>query len=679
MYLWEALQATLELTHNLEDNMFKFNSDHIMVGQIKQILNTFNLPSYKVYTKEYEHYFNNTGTEHPGVIDGLYIKDRKVQRYANNTWQELATYDYNQKILNITKHLKITNNFYDEHTHEYLGDFLRFQRDFLGLDLMPLYNCFGKRVCNHIDISIDKKKLQYKYNARTATDELVEVVERKRHAFWSKDEGHIIYMVPIKFFKEYTIAIDAPTGIETCCGFFNDYLEEFPTNPEDNQKYRTWSATEQKYVLEALPRRDINQLVINATFRKFSELRFNNPFVWNELNTEAVTKIITQCLDIPEIPKILITDSEEQKQTKQRYIDLANAYRNQLIGKESDLKLFIKIPINNKSSITVLEGNYLEFNNKIYKIIHKTRKYRTPLKDASGRYMKDENGDYIYDSNAPAEEFTFTAWESIQNKFITNYEMELTGERTITYNRDVPAEAAVIDKKILENEKNDTQKALVDFEITTLTNPEVEDRPFKPISPLQLLMLNTGTSYPFATRLLEYLSGNVITDFDNNTDNIKRVQTVMELNRNYTSLPGAWEGKMRNILYDYMMNGKPTGEKFPIEVAHDVLGYVDKDVEKYYTAWKHDYCLDGDGNYIPVQEKIFARDEDGNLKLDENGKAIYDTVQLFRTVALPLTEADKKLLQENRTFILTVQDTAEIPVYKEVYKPICTISNVDIY
>ncbi len=614
--------------------MFKFNSNHIMVGQIKQILNTFNLPSYKIYTKEYEQYFNNTGTEHPGVIDGLYIKDGKVQKYENNNWSTLELFVYNRKILNITKTLPITNNIYDDQTHEYLGNFLRFQRDYLGIDLMPLYNCFGKKVCNHLDIAVEKKT--------------IEGYERKRHVFWSKDNDYTIYAIPIKFFQEYTIALDASCGVEMCCGFYKDYMEEFPEKVEDNYKYKTWSDSEQKYVLESLTRVDLNQIIINNTYQKFSELRFNNPLLWNKLNISTINNILKDCVK-QEVPTILETDTEEVRKEKQALLDKVNAYRNQILKKENDLKLFIKIPIANKSSITILEGNYLTHNHRLYKLIHEERSYRHPERDENGDYLRDENGDFIYDLSKEAEIRTFAKWESKQNHFVTNYETVLFGEGA-------SAEDTV-----------------------TITNPEVEDREFNPISPLQLLMLNTGTSYPFADRLLEYLAGNVVTEVDSNSDNIKRVQKVMQTNRNSISLYGAWEGKMRNILYDYMMGGKPSGEQFPQEIAHDVLGYVDKDVEKFYTAWKHEYCRDASGHYIPLTIKEKVLDGDGNPVRDENGKYVYEEVQLYREIQMPLTEADKKLLEEIREFVLVIKDHAEIPMYREVYKPLYTVSNVDIY
>jgi hypothetical protein len=128
---------------------------------------------------------------------------------------------------------------------------------------------------------------------------------------------------------------------------------------------------------------------------------------------------------------------------------------------------------------------------------------------------------------------------------------------------------------------------------------------FTPISKLQLLAFNTGESYPFSDRLIEYLSSSAITPIDKIPDNIKRVQKVMRQNQHNFRIDGLWENKMQKITYDYLMNAGPikvsatNSDKLVDErlgyhptlgfnsksTLYDVLGYIDKDVEKWYSSW----------------------------------------------------------------------------------------------
>jgi hypothetical protein len=599
--------------------VFKFNSNHIFAGHIKQILNAFNLPSYRVYTAQHHKYFEENGVESPELTDGLYIKVDKILQYKNGKWsRDFDTFGYNRKITNITKNLPICNNIYDSDTHEYLGDFLRFQRDYLGVDLMPLYNCFSNRVCNNLNITItrpqyvnkvktdDAGNIIYKVDADgQLTDipelELTTEESKVKRAFYSKNTEYIIYMIPVKFFKEYTIALDCSEGVEICCGLYDKYLQELPDTLVLNDAQ------------SKLPPVDMSQLISNKTYKKIPYLRFNNSMLWEGISNTLLDSIVDDC--VATAVRAGTELSLEQKKA---------GYKKRLINNEANLKLFLKIPVKNQTSITILEGDYRDFNNYKYAPETKTKIYKVKEQLNINGVLTEVETDRIY---------TYKDWVKKQNHFITNYETELLEEDS--------------------TEPGATKIAYL---------PDVEDRPFRPISPLQLLMFNTKESYPFADRLMEYLSGNVITEWDEIADNIRRTQKVLSINNNATSIPGAWEGKMRNILYDYMMNGKPSGEQFPLDIAHDVLGYVDKDVEKFYTAWALEYCVDADGNRIRLTEMI-------------DGKK----VPIYGLVPKVLIEKETKAILDNRLFVLTTSDVGTIPLYKQRYVPIGSIGNIDIY
>ena len=534
--------------------MFKFNSENIFTGYIKQLLTSFNLPKYHVYTAEQQKYHekylaaqNNIDAlnyrikelnkklesldpeskdykqliaegskireemlaaknillgapekdilistvrqEVPNYANGgnaleyvsymryiPYIKDGQIQiyaptiktktettivdgkeitedktviQYSDNDWKPYHAaygsehykvhnknanihtpkgYTYNLKIRNYTKNLKIQNNVYDSYTHEYLGDYLRFQRDYRNINLMPLYNCFSNTLCPRLNISFDA--------IEDVIDSTTNKVTKKGYVakFDTRETNYKIYMIPIKLFQKYTIAIDCFTDVEVCCGFYG--------------KYQYGSAYD---------------TIAEDTYRCFNSMLFNKPVLY-----DPVTGL-------------------------KKYLDPRHPL--EIAQHESDLKLFIKLPISNKSSIVILEGDYTEY---------------TPSTIIKHSQAKDD--DFIV----------------VNNHTQVNFDGDL----------------------------NENIKHLV--------------------TPLQLLAQNTGISYPFADRLIEYLVGNAVTPVDDISDNIKRAKKVINAKTNALRDDGGiWEKIMQLILYNYASNN------FNVRINHDILGYVDKDTESY--------------------------------------------------------------------------------------------------
>ena len=505
--------------------MFKFNSDNIFTGYLKQLLHDFNLPKYKVYTKEQEEYhkkrlqfqaqyetelarllanqqrwkeevdaikeqenwtpqniadynekrmlyelatidITNLQEKHNyytnpelNIMETVYriqeivypdslaeeeanktifplrmryvpyIKDGRIQEYVEGTWHDchetlevahkrihkdnlknkVQYYTYGQKILNYTKNLQIQNNIYDSYTHEYLGDYLRFHRDFANINLMPLYNCFSNKACPRL-------KLNFKiddYNVNFDTNQEFNSTLYK------------YYMIPVKFFKNYTIAIESKSAIEMCCcvyGASQNTAEQFSSVPV-------------------------------LTYQRLSASQFSKPILYTKINN---------------LSTLLETNNNSE-----------------LIQYEDDLKLILKIPATNKSSIVILEGDYINYKES--------------------------------------------------NKTIVNLETD---------------EAA-------------------NYLLDKLTTP------------LQLLRFNTGESYPFADRLIEYLVGNAVAPNEEIEDNVKRIKKVVSTrcaDMKVDATNGIWEPTIQVLVYNYINANSDT-----YTVNHDILGYVDKDVEKVYS------------------------------------------------------------------------------------------------
>lgn len=137
--------------------MLEFNSRNIISGYIKQLLSSFYLPSCKIFQNknELENYFNvqTTSTLPPYNEDLIVI----IKNYKpNEDWfvkvkQDLTTtpymkYRYGHFYMNLTKKMKLENDLYDSYTHRYLGEYLRFIRDYFNINLMSLYNCFDNTI-----------------------------------------------------------------------------------------------------------------------------------------------------------------------------------------------------------------------------------------------------------------------------------------------------------------------------------------------------------------------------------------------------------------------------------------------------------------------------------------------------------------------------------------------------
>lgn len=537
--------------------MFKFNNNYIFTGYLKQLLASFNLPKCRVYTKEHEKQqaeyetniqdwkrvleeqlakqealsnvlkenlaqlnnetiseeelatlkttrveklkeytdcltkicnFKKLISNYPNIIpttyhskypiypdtipDDLqpqypakmryapYIKDGYLQVYTEGAWHNCHSsfdsdsghntlhqnanlsytttpYTYGQKILNYTKNLQIQNTVYDSYTHEYLGDYLRFHRDFANINLMPLYNCFSNRACPHLDISFE---VGNGYKVKFKTDQSFETALYK------------YYMVPVKFFKDYTIAIDSSASIEVCCCIYDEYHNtdgDFSNVPK-------------------------------LTYQCFGDLQFKTPVLYTKLQN---------------LNGLLLNPATENT--------------NDLCQQEDNLKLILKIPANNKSSIVILEGDYTAYN------------------DIAASFRLDEKTNKKVFSTVP-------------NKTVINYE------------------------------NLDACEFLSD----------------KLITPLQLLRTNTGESYPFADRLVEYLVGNAITVNEEIKDNIVRAKTIIGANcepavYSVVADDGIWEPILQCLVYDYINNTSKTNIH---DINHDILGFIDKDVEKWYAA-----------------------------------------------------------------------------------------------
>ena len=172
--------------------MIKLNDTSIIVGQIKQLLKDFNLPNCVVgsnYAVENTHFIKNNG------IYRWYkpVTSSDVQALS---YEKVDNYIFGNKYRNLTSNLIISNSIYDRYTHRYLGKYLRFLRDYKGIDLMSMYNCFDQEIIS--------------------TDLIAKTLDGNiSNQFLVDDSANICYSIPISG-KAVTIRTLSSVKITAC-------------------------------------------------------------------------------------------------------------------------------------------------------------------------------------------------------------------------------------------------------------------------------------------------------------------------------------------------------------------------------------------------------------------------------------------------------------------------------
>ena len=278
--------------------MISYNDQSIIAGFIKELLHSFNLPTFKVAKKDHflnenDFYLYNNKIRRPKT----FIKDGPI---TDESFREDFSYkyNYNRPIPNLVKNLEIRNNTYDSYTHNYLGNYLRFIRDYKNINLMQLYNCFSNEMPNYLDIKgTSLKSVPFEFN--------------------SEDKSYKIYMVPVKLFEKYSIYIDSDFGVEVTCGFYDKtQYNPFASSTIDNMG-----------------------AFYNSTYMRKKQASFSTAIEFNSLLKDNLT-------------------------------NLEDSVLKTLMDNEGALKLFIKIPFSNNSSIVVLESTNSVSNNWVLDSSH---------------------------------------------------------------------------------------------------------------------------------------------------------------------------------------------------------------------------------------------------------------------------------------------------------------------
>ena len=432
----------------------KFYDDTIVTRFIKYLLATTYVPLVRVWKPKD---FAIQGFHY--LYDGRVVKALKTGNLKSiKDFDVMKLYIPDKSYFGINSTYVSNSNSYDSVTHRWLGNYLRFLRDYYNLNLMPFYNCFCGEFLNNIDfgkVTIDNSTYMG----------IVSGV---------KNTNYKIAIIPVKFGTVYNLAVECDSPIEYMYGFYGPKgLIEDPTNTLINDIKKSY-------------------------YTKLPGSKFVSP------------------VKIPAIEWTYVKD-----------------YTAQVAQYEKYLRLFVKIPANVNTSVTVIEGDISRYNT---------------LCGISNE----------------------CAVEGFTSKTGMSTNMLNTCNTKDTNGISVPAVTMYFDKI------SDT-----DNRVNYTNRPASEC-----LSPLGLLQWSDGYTYAFSNRLVEYLLLNVIDSQESINKNIERVQdritSYKMSNRNLfpkyrgSFSPGVWDEDIQKYIYSLRKSIEKSPRGNP---SVDYNGYVDRDTE----------------------------------------------------------------------------------------------------
>ena len=246
------------------------------------MLHNFNLPSCEVWFEGKQCYKDEIYIYKNKILKALRTGNDLIPDKRGDFYLESANYTWGMKLPNLTTNMRLDSLTYDSYTHNYLGRYLRFYRDYTGIDLMPMYNCFSNDSVSNISI-----------------------IDNTGKVLMQSDNTCTIYDIDVKLHKVYTVYVSCPTEVELiACYYSNGRVIDLSSGYNISFPYESTRVIK-------------------------TNTQFNDPFIYDNLTNVANWEGM----------------NEEQ---------LSLLYKER-----KNLKLFIKVPKENKSSIVVLEGDYM--------------------------------------------------------------------------------------------------------------------------------------------------------------------------------------------------------------------------------------------------------------------------------------------------------------------------------
>lgn len=590
--------------------MQQFFTDTIESKFIKELLYKSNLPL--LTTKSSGDYIVK---DFFYIYDGSIIKCTKSGNIGDDgEFSIYDDYELGKKYLNLTENHISKYNYYDTDTHEKLGDYLRVLRDVRGIDLMPYYNCFSYKTISGFEISSYIDISKYSKYTIVSDDENYYVSKKDRNTYSIEDTSYWnstpkSEVQPFYNYEEFDFVYiegEGSASMDYYC--VNKTGRNTTTSPRANNDPTNW--TTQTVVL---PWPFIGYYDVS----KYTLVTNNNKYYVNKTGSH---KSIPPADDI---------ENWVEKETKHWSPQPSISYDEYALVSYKDNIYTSKIGSNTNDLLTSYwSTNTVEEWEKIHTMYtistNSTSRYKllvAPVRFGKTYTISLECPTEVIISQVFYNEFGLNSiidddvdilkkWYEDQSISIQGMRFKHPITKTIEIG-DLDESIAQAREKDLYlvvqvpatnnssiliqegdytslphfNDYDGTQDVKVGFPsnfslVYSMETPREESQQNLNkllLSPLSLQRMNTGTSYAFADRLVEYLLLNVIDKDEQIDNNIELAQNVVELKKGtYTN--GVWNNPLRLALYQKFTRDFVSNRNKKVEFI-DINGFVDKDTE----------------------------------------------------------------------------------------------------
>lgn len=217
----------------------------------------------------------------------------------NAEYKIIRHYVYNQYIPKVTSTYVSNVTYYDSETHFQLGRYLRYRSNLTGVNLMPFYNCYSGKTTDDVHFSKHVTTANFSTTTTVSLDA-------------GSNISYKVFCVPIRFNKQYTIAIDCSSELFIGYRIYDQHTGVIYHQGSDLSAHLSAQ----------------NTLIHTASFKK--------PF-------------LAMCTLSPS--------------------DSANDIYSKLYSQENNLQMLIQVPSDNTSSVVVLEGDFRQQNLRIHNLL----------------------------------------------------------------------------------------------------------------------------------------------------------------------------------------------------------------------------------------------------------------------------------------------------------------------